>query len=104
MSNRILPKPLGLSRVMPHDVVFDHYLSEDERRERTLAAFAWVESKLELFMPLSPMQQVSLKKILSAVRRSDAIAAEVAIAELIYLEEPVKKGWNKFGVGESYEL
>jgi hypothetical protein len=82
---------------MPHDVVFDHYLSEQERQERTLAAFAWVESKLELFMPLSPMQQVSLKKILSAVKRNDAIAAEIAIAEIIYLEEPSIIGRNKFG-------
>lgn len=100
MSDRSLPKSLGLSRILPHDIVFDHYLSEAERQERTLAAFAWLEDKLGLFMPLSPMQQVSVRKILSAIKRVDAIAAEIAIAELIYLEEPVIQGKNKFGFAE----
>jgi hypothetical protein len=80
--------------------VFNTYLSEQEQHERLWAAFGWLEKKLELFMPLSPMQQVCLKKILSALKEHDAIAAEVAIAELIYLEEPIERGKNKFGVRE----
>lgn len=100
MQHRSLPKSLGLSRILPQDVVYDHYLSDEERQERTLAAFAWLEDKLELFMPLSPMQQVSVRKILSAIKRSDAIAAEIAITELICLEEPVLQGKNKFGFTE----
>lgn len=97
MQNRSLPKPLGLSRIMPHDVVFDSYLSPSERDRRVLEACDWVESKLELFMPLSAPQKACLKRILYSLTRHDAIAAEVAIAELILLEEPMSKERDKFG-------
>ena len=100
MSNRSLPKPLGLSRILPHDVVFDHYLSLEEREQRVLAACDWVESRLELFMPLSPPQRWALKRILTALTQHDAITAEVAIAELILLEEPIRVGWTKFGIAD----
>lgn len=99
MTNRSLPKPLGLSRVMPHDVVFDCYLSEQERNERLLAASYWVSGRLELFMPLSPPQKWCLERIMyNLTQTRNAIEVERAIVELIQLEEPVKKGWNKFGV------
>jgi hypothetical protein len=97
MNNRSLPKPLGLSRILPDDVVFDHYIDEADRDQRLLGALDWVQERLELFMPLSPMQKVSLKKIVSALTRHDAIEAEKAIAELILLEEPVLRGRDKFG-------
>ena len=97
MHNRSLPKPLGLSRLMPHDVVFDHYINESERDQRVLAACDWVERRLKLFMPLSPMQEVCLKRTLWCLGRHDAMGAEVAIAELILLEEGVCDGRDKFG-------
>jgi hypothetical protein len=97
MSNRSLPKPLGLRRITPQDVVFDHYLSSDERYERVEAAFDWVSRRLQLFMPLSPPQEASLRRIWAALKACDAIAAEVAIAELILLEEPIGATRDKFG-------
>ncbi len=97
MSNRSLPKPLGLQRITPQDVVFDHYLNPNERYERLEAALDWVARKLQLFMPLSPPQEASLRRIWVALKACDAIAAEVAIAELILLEEPMSAIRDKFG-------
>lgn len=96
-STRQLPQPLGLSRVLSYDIIFDHYLSEDERLQRTLACCEWIKAKLMLFVPLGPMQQVSLKQAMAAIDRRDAIGAERAIVELISGEEGLSRYHDKFG-------
>lgn len=97
MTRRSLPKPLGLSRIHSYDIVFDHYLSPDEKLQRTLACAEWIKAKLMLFAPLGPMQQLSLKQAMAAIDRRDAIGAERAIVELINGEEGVSPFHDKFG-------
>ena len=96
-SKRTLPTPLGLSRICPNDVVFDHYLDENERNQRLIAASNWVKDKLWLYEPLCVPQKWALNRLQGCVKRRDAIGAELAIVELISLEEPVGQGIDKHG-------
>lgn len=95
--SRSLPTPLGLSRICPNDVVFDHYLDENERNQRLIAACDWIKDRLWLYEPLCVPQKWALNRMKGCIARKDAIGAELAIVELIWLEEPIVDTLDKYG-------